>query len=86
MEQINFHDMPGRISIENAVVRLDLYDRPLLPQENGPDYVFGERVVLPIPAFVKLYQMMGEVVLKLEAEGVVHRTPASTGGQEARQP
>lgn len=78
MTQISFHDMPGKIKIENAVVHLDLYDRPLLQQEGGPEYCFGERVVLPIPAFVKLYQMMSEVMGKLESEGIVQRTGDAT--------
>ncbi|MDO5536723.1 MAG: hypothetical protein Q4F72_04255 [Desulfovibrionaceae bacterium] len=75
---ISFHDMPGNIKVENGVVHIDLYDKqPGNAAQPGeqPSYVFGERLVLSLPAFLQMFQMMSQVAAKLEAEGVLRRVP-----------
>lgn len=78
-ETVIFHDMPGNISLENGVARIDLYDRQVMRQgqEGEPPYVFSRRLVLPLPALLELHSMLSQVVDRLTEEGVLQSGPSS---------
>lgn len=71
-----FYDMPGNITIEDGVARIDMFEKH---PDSGEDqkYVFCERVVLTTPGFIELYKMMSQVVNDLEKQGVLTKKAAS---------
>lgn len=83
-EKIIFHDMPGNINLENGVVQIDFYDKK--PSAAGMNfdenpYAFGCRLVLSLPACLNLYKMLGEIVEKLEKEGVIQQEETPGGAK-----
>lgn len=81
-----FYDMPGNIRIENGIVHIDMFDKkPGADAEAGNKaYVFSERIALSLQGFMKLYEMMSQVVNNLEQQGVLTRNKAVS--QEAAVP
>lgn len=81
-----FYDMPGNIRIENGIVHIDMFDKkPGADAEAGNKaYVFSERIALSLQGFMKLYEMMSQVVNNLEQQGVLTRNKAAS--QEAAAP
>ena len=70
-----YYDMPGKIHLENGVAIIDMYERIQVGDHapsKEPDYLYSERVVLPIPALVELYKMMSKTMGKLEADRLLH--------------
>ncbi len=90
-----YYDMPGNITIENDVVRIDMFDRED-EMPSGPDaadaepyFVFSGRIVLPLPAFLDLYRKMSKMVGQIEATRILTATakaglPEFKREQEAR--
>lgn len=72
-----FYDMPGNIRIENGIVHIDMFDKkPGTGTDADADakaYVFSERIALSLQGFMKLYEMMSQVVDNLEKQGVLTR-------------
>ena len=81
-----FYDMPGNIRIENGIVHIDMFDKkPGADAEAGNKaYVFSERIALSLQGYMKLYEMMSQVVNNLEQQGVLTRNKAAS--QEAAAP
>ena len=74
-----FYDMPGNITIENGVARIDMFEKHPEPDSGEEQkYVFCERVVLTTPGFVELYKMMSQVVNDLEKQGVLTKQAGKT--------
>ena len=74
-KRVTFHDVPGNIHLENGIVHIDFYDKtPAQDEQDTPQYCFSERLVLSLPAFLQLHDLMCQVVNRLENEGYVHRT------------
>ena len=70
-----YYDMPGKIHLENGVAIIDMYERIQVDghaPSTEPDYLYSERVVLPIPALIELYKMMSKTMGKLEADRLLH--------------
>ncbi len=74
-----FYDMPGNIRIENGIVHIDMFDKKPGADADADTkaYVFSERIALSLQGFMKLYEMMSQVVDNLEKQGVLTRNKAS---------
>ena len=81
-----FYDMPGNIRIENGIVHIDMFDKKPGAEADADtkSYVFSERIALSLQGFMKLYEMMSQVVNNLEQQGVLTRNKAAS--QEAAAP
>lgn len=99
MLKTRFHDAVGNLSVANGVARLDFYDEAPSPEtagrtagqpgstdQNAPHYMLAQRVAMPIPALVQLYAMFGEVMIQLEKQGLISRTPMSPDAPGAATP
>ena len=71
-----FYDMPGNIRIENGIVHIDMFDKKP-GDDKEQTYAFSERIALSLQGFLRMYEMCGQVVNKLEEQGVltVHKAP-----------
>jgi hypothetical protein len=68
-----FYDMPGNIRIENGIVHIDMFDKK--PGDDKEQvYAFSERIALSVQGFMRMYEMMSQVVSKLEEQGVLTRS------------
>ena len=74
-----FYDMPGNIRIENGIVHIDMFDKKPGAEADADtkSYVFSERIALSLQGFMKLYEMMSQVVNNLEQQGVLTRNKAA---------
>ncbi len=74
-----FYDMPGNIRIENGIVHIDMFDKKpgTDADTDTKSYVFSERIALSLQGFMKLYEMMSQVVDSLEKQGVLTRNKAA---------
>ncbi len=81
-----FYDMPGNIRIENGIVHIDMFDKKPGAEADADtkSYVFSERIALSLQGFMKLYEMMSQVVNNLEQQGVLTRNKAAS--QEVATP
>ncbi len=72
-----FYDLPGNITVNNGVVHIDMFDKhPVQDSDKDQKFVFCERVVLTMPGFIELYQMMKKVVNELEEQGALAKPAA----------
>lgn len=72
-----FYDLPGNITVNNGVVHIDMFDKhPVQDSDKEQKFVFCERVVLTMPGFIDLYQMMTQVVKELEKQGALAKPAA----------
>lgn len=80
-----FYDMPGNIMIENGIVHIDMFDKKPGAEADADtkSYVFSERIALSLQGFMKLYEMMSQVVNNLEQQGVLTRNKAAKQEESA---
>ena len=80
-----FYDMPGNIRIENGIVHIDMFDTKPGAEADADtkSYVFSERIALSLQGFMKLYEMMSQVVNNLEQQGVLTRNKAAKQEESA---
>ena len=82
-----FIDGIGNISIQAAVVRLELTVMERLPGENkAPTLEVAERLAMSIETLLKLHQGLSDVVAQLEGKGLIKkREPAATARKKRGQ-
>ena len=75
MEKEIFADAIGNIAYENGVLRIDLVG--IAPgqraQDGGPMMGLRQRIVMPVPGFVKSLAVIEEMVSKLVSSGLIQK-------------
>ncbi|MDO5483528.1 MAG: hypothetical protein Q4F27_01335 [Desulfovibrionaceae bacterium] len=70
MDKQTYHDLVANIQIANGMAHIDFYDLALPAPDQPPgeirQYVFGQRLVLPLTSLIHLHQLTGDVIARLQ--------------------
>ena len=69
-----FIDGIGNLAVQGAVARIELTVIEKLPlQDETPQLVVAERLVMSVDTMLRLYQGLGEVVGQMEGKGLIKK-------------
>jgi hypothetical protein len=69
-----FIDGIGNLAVQGAVARIELTVIEKLPlQDETPQLVVAERLVMSVDTMLRLYQGLGEVVGQMEDKGLIKK-------------
>ena len=78
MVKDKFFDGVGNVAVQGAIARVELTRLVDLGggADNKPVQQVDMRLVMPMDAFLRMYQAMGQIVSQMEEKGVVRRKEA----------
>lgn len=84
MVEDKFFDGVGNVAVQGAIARVELTRLVDLGggSDNKPVQQVDMRLVMPMDAFLRMYQAMGQIVAQMEEKGVVRRKEAAPKVQE----
>ena len=84
MVEDKFFDGVGNVAVQGAIARVELTRLVDLGggADNKPVQQVDMRLVMPMDAFLRMYQAMGQIVAQMEEKGVVRRKEAVPKVQE----
>ncbi len=78
MIEDKFFDGVGNVAVQGGVARVELTRLISMgPSEEKPAQQVDMRLVMPMDAFLRMYQAMGQIIGQMEEKGVVRRKDAA---------
>ena len=78
MIEDKFFDGVGNVAVQGGVARVELTRQISMgPSEEKPAQQVDMRLVMPMDAFLRMYQALGQIIGQMEEKGVVRRKDAA---------
>ena len=78
MIEDKFFDGVGNVAVQGGVARVELTRQISMGlSEEKPAQQVDMRLVMPMDAFLRMYQAMGQIIGQMEEKGVVRRKDAA---------